>query len=150
MTSHYVNITKEEFDTFAASQGFTTIQYKRSREVVYTREKNSARILIFSSISQSAGTGRSVGEDAIRVVVQGAMYEDGHFDKWKSFWKSRRVHRTKNWRDNLNERLDHAFDQIDPEPCPICGSAIVRREGKHGAFYSCIMWPRTQCPGKAP
>ena len=91
-----------------------------------------------------AGAGRKVGKDAIRVVL--LMRTQGPL---RPIFKTKRVHRVENWRENLRTRMNEAFEQIHEKPCPYCQAILVRRNGKHGTFYSCINWSTTSCQGKA-
>ena len=148
MAARYVEISAEEFNSFATENHFTQIEYPRAREIVYAREAQAghARILIFSSIHTGNGKGRDVGKDAIRVIVQAKIDND---IGWRVIHKGKRVHRVENWRKNLDTRIVEAIDHVHPDPCPECGHAMRLREGKFGWFYSCIMWPTTQCQGRA-
>ncbi len=145
MGARYVHITEEEFDRFAHSKRFTRIDEPKANEIVYARvaKHGFARMLIYSTISTMGGGGRKVGSDAIRLVLQ--VLRD---DEWGGIgYKSKRVHRTKNWRNNLTDRMQTAADMIHKAPCPECGHAMIKRTGKHGDFYSCVMWPKTRCGG---
>jgi len=158
MAARYVEISAEEFESFAEENYFEQIEYPRAREIVYAREAQAghARILIFSSIHIGNGKGRDVGKDAVRVIVQ-AKVDSNNVDTqtvnvssetWRVIWKSKRVHRVKNWRKNLESRIVDAIDYVHPDPCPECNNAMILREGKYGRFYSCIMWPKTGCRGR--
>lgn len=61
--------------------------------------KNGLEIRVSSSLRNSDNNCRRCGQDAIRVFVPRRM-------------KSKRVYRTKNWRDNLRERVMETFDQF--------------------------------------
>lgn len=145
-SSRYVHISHEEFTEFATSKQFKQIEDKRSHEYVYERiaKHGHARMLIYSTISIFGGGGRKIGKDAIRLVLQ--VKREGQWTK--SGFKFKRVHRTKNWRNNLTNRMKDAADNIHKETCPECGHALLKRESEFGIFYACCMWNVTGCNGK--
>lgn len=147
MPAQYVRISLDDFDAFMKQHYFERIESQHG-EYVYERKfmDVDAKIKVYSSISES-GRARKKGGDAIRVVV---FYK--HADKWIPTGKNKRVHRVENWRTNLTNRIDDVRKDVHPRPCPKCGSPMLKREGKHGvfySFYSCSMWPKTGCGGKA-
>jgi len=150
MGSRYVHISKEEFDEFAHSKRFIEVSTDtpdiKAQEVVYQRiaKHGQARMLIYSTISIFGGGGRKVGKDAIRLVLQ--VKRDGEWGG--SGWKATRVHRTKNWRDNLTNRMHDAAAMCSNDVCPRCSAAMIRRTSEHGDFFSCVMWSTSGCEGK--
>lgn len=144
MPAQYVRISLDDFDAFMEGQLFERIDTQHG-EYVYERTFRNvdAKIKVFSSISAN-GMARKKGGDAIRVVV---LYK--HADKWIPTGKNKRVHRVENWRANLADRIEDVRKDVHPMPCPQCGSPMLKREGRHGPFYSCSMWPKTGCSGKA-
>lgn len=57
---------------------------------------------------------------------------------------SKRVHRVRGWKSNLQDRIDHWHDFLGPD-CPQCGAPtrlIEPRKGKRfDPFYSCARYP---------
>ena len=138
--SRYVPISEEEMDSFLKDKGFSTITLEGVNEKVYGKlvAKNTS-LRVYSSLV--AGESRGVGEDAIRVVLA-----TRNADKIKVCGSSRRVNRTKNWRDNLTNRIEGWFEMMGPS-CPKCGAATVERKGAYGDFWGCTNYP--ECKGIA-
>lgn len=97
--SRYVPIHLDEFDELLkSSKG-----WKRNvsgKEYVYDyRMKNKPNIVIkiLTSISENDIISRSAGKDAIRVF---AVKVDNNGKVVKGICKSKRVYRTKNWKNN--------------------------------------------------
>ena len=148
MAGTYVDITLEDFDSLLVPLYFSRVEV-RGNEYVYERKFKDveAKVEVYSSITRSgsrSGSSRSKGKDAIRVVVKYLQNS-----KWIPIKKQRRVYRVRNWRHNLVQRIEEARLNIYPRPCPVCGAALILREGAFGEFYSCSMWPLTKCNGKA-
>ena len=109
MGSRYVNITKEEMDSFLVdAQGFEEMDLPYA-EVVYQRpaKRDGTFIRIYSSIHKG-GRARRSGKDAIRTVLLSKDSSEMNHgpDGYKGIKKYKRVHRTKNWRLNLLKRYD--------------------------------------------
>lgn len=152
--ARYVQINEQEFRDFLEPKGFTVNESVPGNELVFEAEhdQGDAIIRIYSSVQRrgyGAGAGRKVGKDAIRVVLLARMPGNSSLTTLKPIFKGKRVHRVENWRENLRTRMNEAFEHIHENPCPECGAILVRREGKYGSFYSCVMWPVTKCQGKA-
>ena len=100
MSSKYVEITLEEMKYFLESLDFTI--HKRDSQTewvankIFKCEKNTYLIRIYTSINPEERT-RGVGTDAIRV---GVFTSNG---KW--VFGSKRVNRTKNWKDSIKSRI---------------------------------------------
>lgn len=146
-TNRYVHITKEEFDEFTRRLSFIQVYEPGVLEVIYERvsKNGQARIRIYSTISLAGGSGRKKGGDSIKVTLQ--VLRNG---KWEGAGKKfKRVHRTKNWKDNIKDRIRQAASSVHTDVCPECGAALVKRDGEFGCFFSCVMWSDTGCKGKA-
>ena len=136
--SRFVAITEEEMDSFLKEKGFSTIALEGVNEKVYGKlVAQNTSLRVYSSLI--AGKSRGVGEDAIRVVLA-----TRNADKIKICGSSRRVNRTKNWRDNLTNRIEGWFEMMGPN-CYKCGAATVERKGAYGDFWGCTNYP--ECKG---
>jgi hypothetical protein len=147
MPPRYVLIDKKDFDEFVKPKRFVEVYEPGVMEVVYDRiaKHGQARIRIFSTIAIHGGDGRKVGGDSIKVVLQVKRN-----DKWEGAGKKfKRVHRTKNWKDNLLERIKAAAESVNKNTCPICGAALIKKEDNNWCFFGCAMWPVTGCKGSA-
>ena len=134
-------------------------------------------IRVFTGINPD-GNSRGVGEDAMRVQVAFAEpmttaefleYNSQSYERNQPFlskatgpnppkWVkwithvggSKRVHRVKGWKVNLQNRIDNWEELLGPL-CPICGAPTVLREPKRGQtwnpFYSCARYRTRGCKG---
>ncbi len=131
-------ISETEMDLFLRDKGFQHVQLEGTLEKVYAKlVAPNTSLRIYSSIVQ--GTSRQCGDDAIRVVLASRQKQG-----IKLVGSSRRVNRTKNWRDNLQKRLDGWADMLGPN-CPKCGGGMVERSGAYGDFWGCCNFP--ECKG---
>lgn len=132
----YHPITQDEMAEFLADQGFLQILLPGVRELVYARRADadglSLSLRVFTGIDPD-GASREVGKDAIRVVLFWRR-EDGTIAKCAT---SKRVHRVKGWRKNLQDRIDSTKVEKRCE----CGAPMIRRKGKSGEFYGCSTFP---------
>lgn len=148
----YVEIEKEEFESFMQKLVFKEFHTDKSREHVYYseiklfQENVRAFVLIYSSIHKNTSLGRKVGQDAIRVLIRIHKENNGKGLRY-TLWKGARVYRTKNWKKNLRNRIDNAREQIHKRSCPKCGGILLLREGSNGKFYGCENFPKTKCRG---
>lgn len=137
----YVDITKQEFDSFMDDNFFVCINPDQStKEFVYVLMWHDGEytMKVYSSITER-GTSRGKGKDAIRVVL---LVNDG--GKNKPVWKGKRVHRVEGWRENLQERIDMGLAigcEGEDWQCENCGGHMLLREGKRGFFYGCENFP---------
>lgn len=134
--AEYTPITQEEAEEFLLPQGFRKIDLAGTVELVYARRVDSGdlklSLRVYTGINPS-GTSRDVGEDAIRCVIAWQAPDE----TVKVVAGSKRVHRVKGWRKNLQDRLD----TLKPGPRCECGSPMVERKGKSGKFYGCASFP---------
>lgn len=136
--SRFQPISESEMDLFLKDQGFVHLQLEGTLEKVYAKlVAPNTSLRVYSSIEQ--GTSRECGSDAIRVVLATRNAE-----KIRVCGSSRRVNRTKNWRDNLSNRINGWFEMMGPT-CPKCGAATVERKGAYGDFWGCTNYP--ECKG---
>ena len=125
-------ISETEMDLFLRDKGFQHVQLEGTLEKVYAKlVAPNTSLRIYSSIVQ--GTSRQCGDDAIRVVLASRQKQG-----IKLVGSSRRVNRTKNWRDNLQKRLDGWADMLG-------GGGMVERSGAYGDFWGCCNFP--ECKG---
>jgi len=147
-SNRYVNISIDEMEAFMKSNFFVVSPRDKTqdqRELVYQFEWNDGHYMckVYSSVTPLRGKARPVGGDAIRAVM--FVLAEGRF---VPMWKSPRVYRTKNWRVNLQRRIDECLvrgrEGMDYE-CPMCDHPLVLRDGKNGKFWACSSWSRTKC-----
>jgi|14BtaG_2_1085337.scaffolds.fasta_scaffold05028_7 hypothetical protein len=137
--SNFVEITKAQFDAFMEHLGFDQVEPNHPcKEAVYDQGfgDHGCFVRVYSTIA-TGDVGRDVGKDAIRVV---AVSPGGDV----FLRPCKRVHRTKNWRKNLLDRIDsvHKLNpQFEERPCS-CGGTLRTRAGRHGAFLGCSEYPR--------
>lgn len=154
--STYVQITLREFEEFLEDFRDKTMHYfsveqnPRSKEFIFKSERfvkeKNIFVRIFSSIDVRTHVGRTVGGDAIRVVVRVNDVGNNRNHNF-TLWNGARVYRTENWRMNLERRLREAFEQVHKEPCPLCGAMLLLRNGANGPFYGCANYGKTKCRG---
>lgn len=142
--AEYTPISQADVEDFLTPQGFRQIALPGTRELVYAarrdRDDLDLLLVVYTGIEPN-GASRDVGEDAIRCL----LYQRRDPQTVKKIASSKRVHRVKGWRVNLQERLD----SLEPGPaCPDCGSPMVERKSKRGPFYGCSDFPT--CRGTRP
>lgn len=134
--STYVKWAKEDIVPTLEIAGFKIIELPRTNELVFERDVDRAlsiKIRIYSSISGNAV--RNKGKDAARVVL---MYGD------KAVWKSKRVHRTQGFLENLLKRCREAYASVCQERCPQCNAPMILRHQKKDdtkKFWGCANFP---------
>lgn len=160
----YTNISLEEFDAFVSPLGFKLLPFtgdlKRCKEYVYGRRHNlrsplngkliQASIRIYTGID-ATGQSRDCGKDAIRIVWIVRLNEE---NRLIPVIKMKRVHRVKNWRNNLKTRLQelqHKFHDLQACQCGFLMHKITYNPRKHkkpfNDFYACY---RTACKFTRP
>jgi hypothetical protein len=140
--AEYHAITRNEMAPFLERQGFRPMALPNVVELVWgkrvDRDGQALSLRVYSGIDRS-GTSREVGTDAIRVQVfyrdpDGAVTRIG---------TSKRVHRVKGWKRNLQSRIDGWQEALGPA-CPKCGAPMVLRKPPKGKtwqpFYGCVRW----------
>lgn len=146
MGSRFVSISQHEFNEFMLDNDFVCINDEQTRqELVYTFmwHEGTYLIKVYSTIVPGDGKGRDVGKDAIRTIL--FMLVSGEY---RPVWKATRVHRTKNWQDNLQKRINEGMNRGCYKrnyKCPICGGTLVGRNGKYGFFFGCSSYSTTGC-----
>ncbi len=120
----------------------------QGREKVFDLHTPSRGVVrVFTSLAVGATAARSCGADAVRVVP--GVIDDGKFYPTA---KSRRLFRTapqdgdrvKAFLDRLTAALRDAYKEATRrvQTCPDCGSTLVYRKGKNGAFLGCSTYPK--------
>ncbi len=137
----YVNVTQQEMESHLLPQDFVALRLPGTVELVYgkrvDRDGMMLSLRIYTGINPG-GNSRAVGEDAIRVQVCWRM-GDGTV---KIIGGSRRVHRVKGWRKNLQARIDGWEEQLGPQcPDPKCAAPMMERKGRNGTFWGCSCYP---------
>jgi hypothetical protein len=140
--AQFHSITREEMAAFLEEQGFRPISLSNVSELVWAKRVDrggqALSLRVYTGINRS-GTSRGCGTDAIRVQVfhrdaDGIIVRVG---------TSRRVHRVKGWRKNLQARIDSWLETLGPA-CPKCGAPMVLRKPPKGKtwwpFYGCVRW----------
>ena len=100
MAATYTQIVLEEMtDVLKAEKGWKP--YNSHKEYVYDWSVpglDGVVVRVYTSVAKGNGQGRRCGGDAIRVCAVNTKTDRG-------LVKSRRVHRTQGWRDNLRSRV---------------------------------------------
>jgi hypothetical protein len=139
MPAQYVNVTQNEMEEHLLPQGFKRVTVPGTVELVYAkrvdRDELQLSLRVYTGIVPS-GNSRGVGEDAMRVTIF-QRTADGVV---KMAGGSKRVHRVRGWRKNLQNRIDAWEDLLGPQ-CPTCGNLMVERDGRNGKFYGCSNYP---------
>jgi hypothetical protein len=105
--SGYVEISLEEMKEYLESIGFK--MHKRDQKTewvankVYHTGKHVYLIRVYTTINPN-DTSRGVGSDAIRVGVFASKGE------W--VFGTKRVNRTKNWRNSIKERIEELEERL--------------------------------------
>lgn len=132
----YHPITKEEMSEFLVPQGFVETQYPGTSELVFAKRVDipglALSLRVYTGIG-SDGISRTNGDDAIRCLI----FWRNPLGEIKKIAASKRVHRVKGWKNNLQNRLDH----LTPGPMCACGAPMVSRKGSNGEFYGCASYP---------
>jgi hypothetical protein len=101
MAATYTVVTLDEMnDVLKASKGWVQVDGS-AREYVYewkVPQCHGVVIRVYTSIHKDTAVGRRKGGDAIRVCAVNTVKDRG-------LVKSRRVHRTQGWRENLKSRV---------------------------------------------
>jgi len=149
--AEYYPISEAEMSEFLVAQGFQPVSLPGTLELVWgkivRRGSCVCSLRVYSGINPN-GASRDVGKDAIRVTLHwrdagGVIQKVGG---------SKRVHRVRGWRDNLQNRIDKWEEALGP-PCPKCAAPMVQRTVKKDGpnkgkkFWSCVTWKATKCQG---
>ena len=137
----YYNITASEISAFLSVREFHSIYPDNTTELVFAKPIHHGLTLrIYTGINLN-GQSRAVGKDAIRVCI---------FEGTRIIGASKRVHRVKGWRKNLDDRISSWKELLGPT-CPRCGSQMIERhsrKNKKYVFWGCTNYP--QCNGFQP
>jgi len=140
--TRYVPRTEQEVRDHLEAAGFREVKIGGTRELVFEHPtpNKKVRIRVYSSVvpngGKNTGTARGVGEDAGRVVLVASGSN-------RPVWKSKRIHRTKNFLENLLERCREAYRAVGLlVRCPACGEYMVERKARNGKkFLGCLKYP---------
>ena len=101
MAATYTLVTLDQMqDVLKADKGWKVIDCSGKEHVFEWNvpSRNGIVIRVYTSIHKDTSVGRRKGGDAIRVCAVNTIKDRG-------LVKSRRVHRTQGWRDNLRSRV---------------------------------------------
>lgn len=108
MAAQYEVITLAQMDAVLKSRGYYRINLENTLEYVYERilcnNDVHYRVRIMTSVDKRTGKSRSVGSDAIRLIVLNSSNDVINGEK--------RVNRSTGWQIRLNARLDNWKDGI--------------------------------------
>jgi hypothetical protein len=140
MAAQYNNITQVEMEEFLIPQGFKAVSLNDSTvELVYGKriiqDDLQLTLRVYTGINPG-GDSRAVGQDAIRVNLF-MRTNDGRIFK---IGGSKRVHRVKGWKNNLQSRLDGWIEYLPKHKCD-CGLPMIPRKGSIGQFLGCVGFP---------
>ena len=145
--TRYRSFTKSQFDALMNEMRFaevkTTALEHVYQRVVHNGPKPSDRfaIRLYSTVDVRTGVARDNGGDAIRV-----MLFDTQRDKPVQDWT---VNRTQNAFTNVKARCRDAWGYVmDATHHCDCGSLMVERTSKRGAFLGCTSFP--ECKATKP
>jgi len=140
--AQFHSISREEMASYLEGQGFRPITLPNVSELAWAkrvdRNGQALSLRVYTGINAN-GTSRGCGTDAIRVQVfhrdaDGTVVRVG---------TSKRVHRVKGWKANLQARIDGWQETLGPT-CPKCGAPMVLRNPPKGKtwrpFYGCVRW----------
>ena len=142
----FEKISSEQMDNFMDVLGFSELSIKERtgnlrrtvKERVYEKDFGEGKIRIYSSVAGVES--RDVGKDAIRVQY----WVDG-----VKVYGAARVHRVKNWRNNVLNRIYSLEDMVSKGslrkvPKDSSGSPMVVRKARQGGkkFWGSSDYPR--------
>ena len=142
----FEKISSEQMDNFMDVLGFKELSIKERtgnlrrtvKEKVYEKDFGAGKIRIYSSVAGVES--RDVGKDAIRVQY----WVDG-----VKVYGATRVHRVKNWRNNVLNRIYSLEDMVSKGslrkvPKDSSGSPMVVRKARRGGkkFWGSSDYPR--------
>ena len=136
--AEFTPLTQSDLDEFLGPQGFKAIPVEGVRELVYAKRADAdglaLSLRVYTGVNPD-GRSRDVGEDAMRVVLFWRR-PDGEIVKCAT---SKRVHRVKGWRSNLQDRIDNTKVEKRCE----CGAPMIRRKRKADKreFFGCSTFP---------
>ena len=144
----FTNVTRGQMAAHLEPQGFKVMAIEGVIELVwgkvYRIDDVAVSMRIYTGINPT-GESRDVGKDAIRVCF---FYRNAFSGEIRRVGGTKRVHRVKGWKTNLQSRIDGWREQLGPL-CPKCGALTALRkpkgDAKWQAFYGCTNYPN--CKG---
>lgn len=135
MAAQYETITLTDMDAVLTVRGFKQDNSAPGYEYAYRKEMHKDGVMyyirVFTSIDKGTNISRSVGSDAIRIVI--------YNDKGYVVGHETRVNRSTGWAIRLNARIDKWIESV--MWCPQCGHPLRERTGKYGKFRGCTTFP---------
>lgn len=143
---HFVEYSEEQIVEVLEACGFERVYVGGTRETVMERpvERHpDRRIRVYTSAVRGQQA-RDVGTDAARVLVMIKTGRPEDTPRWVRGFSTKRVHRTKNFLINLQQRCRDAW-KVAQSRCPKCGAMMVprRKKGaKKDTFLGCTRFPK--------
>ena len=112
MAARYVPTTLSDFQALLTPEKGWVLNSQGHEHVFLFRLKHTRPLLlikVYSGVSTNSQQGRGCGKDAIRVCAVKTNTPDT--EEGIGYVKAERVYRTKNWRDNLKERVLCTIDE---------------------------------------
>ena len=135
MAATFTQIHEDEICGMLKDNGFVQIRLDGVQEIVMAKLiAPNISMRVYTSVE--SGVVRDCGEDAIRIV----LCSKNAVGEIKVIGTSKRVNRTQNWRERLQERIESWEEMLGP-PCAKCGAKTVERKGKFGKFWGCTNYP---------
>ena len=137
--AEFYNIPKAEMEEFLQEQGFMEVLIPGTIELVYGKRISQDDLQLTLRVYTGIGPGghsRDKGKDAIRVGLY-LRTKDGQ--RIVRLGGSKRVHRVKGWKENLQKRLDTW--EMPKHACEKCRMPMIPRKGKNGLFLGCSGYP---------
>jgi hypothetical protein len=98
MAATYTPISWSELREVLKADKWSEVDGYRERVLDFPIKDTGCVVRVYTSIAKHNDSSRGKGKDAIRVCAVNLKTQRGMV-------KSRRVHRTQNWRDNLKKRI---------------------------------------------
>lgn len=149
--AEYIEIESWEMRDFLETQGYNPVSLPRTRELVYEKVITSEPLAwrtvvrVYTTVEAGKGRARDVGKDSIKVVPLLILAEPIYKNRTEyPLGKNKRVHRVRNWKANLQSRLDatEALPQIKSPPTSPQGYPMVIRKGNRGEFWASLGFPK--------
>lgn len=141
MATTFTNISLEEMDAHLRPLGFSRIFPPMTKEAVFGKrcDRNGVQLTLRVFTGIVGNQSRECGKDAIRVCLFARSKIEGK-EVLTMIGGTKRVHRVKNWRVNMQKRID-ALLTTTPQMCNRCGLPMVERTGPYGTFHGCSGFP---------
>lgn len=132
-----IEMNRSALGTIQTDNDVERLNVRKTKEYVFGEKYLDGRIQlrIYSTISTITNKPRRTGEDAIRVLLYDTYRK-------KIIDSTKRTHRTKNWRENLEKRVEKLRNVAEQMQKCGCGGILVPRRNKKGdRFFGCTSYP---------